>query len=262
MHMHIITNTKLVKSRSAWSSRFMLGGFALILGSAVLTFLNPEKVEYILPAYGALIGGFIIFNIGASLASKWRREPRADQAIERALKGLDNRFRLYNFLLPVDHVLLTPTGLTVFQVRRLPGQISCTGDRWDHKRSLLSRLRFSAEEQVGNPTRDVQNDIKLLQNFLAAKLDDADVPIDGVILFSHPAANLTLNNPTLPVWTPKEAKLNLRQTASQRPKLHIDTYNELADLFDAAEGGEEVEASSEPEPAGDKASKAKRPKAK
>ena len=93
--------------------------------------------------------------------------PRPDQALALALKGMDNRYRLYNYLLPAHHVLITPAGLLVFAVRRLPGPISCQGSNWYQKRSLLSRLRFAAEEQLGNPTRDVQRDVAALQDFLS-----------------------------------------------------------------------------------------------
>lgn len=247
--MIAVSNTKLIKNRTTWSGRLMLAGFGMIIGSAALTFLNPAEAQYILPAYGLLFGGFIVFNIGASLASKWRRPPRPDQALERALKGIDNRHRLYNYLLPSEHVLLTPFGVTVFQVRRLPGEIACTGSLWTHKRSLWSRLRFAAEEQVGNPTRDVQNDIRLLREFIGRNVGDKDVPIEGLILFAHPQVNLTLNEPDVPVLTPKEAKNHMRQALAKQPRLKAESYHALADLFDAAENAEEVEAATEPEPA-------------
>ena len=61
--MHILNNEKLIKSRSDWSGRFMLAGFALIIASAALTFLRPSTAENILPAYAALFGGFILASL-------------------------------------------------------------------------------------------------------------------------------------------------------------------------------------------------------
>jgi len=258
--VHILNNEKLIKTRTTWSGRLMLAGFGLILGSAVITFLNPTEPSYILPAYAALFGGFIIFNVGASAGAKWRLLPRPDQALARTLKGLDHRHRLYNYLLPADHVLLTPAGVTVFQVRRLLGVISCTNDKWFHKRSLLSRLRFAAEEQVGDPTRDVKLDVETMRQFLDKHLENADlVPVNGLILFSNPNVQLTVENSSIPVLTSKDAKDYVRKTVADAPKLDAETYDILADLFDEAQGAEEVTIPDEPDAA---AGKAKRRKAK
>jgi hypothetical protein len=258
--VHILNNEKLIKTRTTWSGRLMLAGFGLILGSAVLTFLNPTQPAYILPAYAALFGGFIIFNMGASSGSKWRLLPRPDQALARALKGLDHRNRLYNYLLPADHVLLTPIGVTLFQVRRMAGVISCNGAKWYHKKSLLSRLRFAAEEQVGDPTRDAERDVTLMRQFLEKNLDNADlVPVNSLVLFTHPNVQLTVTDPAVPVLTIKDAKDYVRKAVAEGAKLDQDTYDVLADLFDEAQGAEEVSMPEETESA---AAKTKSRKAK
>jgi hypothetical protein len=239
--VHILNNEKMIKTRTTWSGRLMLAGFGLILGSALLTFLNPTQPSYIIPAYAALFGGFIIFNIGASSGAKWRLLPRPDQALARALKGLDHRHRLYNFLLPAEHVLLTPAGITLFQVRRLAGVISCTGDKWYHKRSLLSRLRFAAEEQVGDPTRDLKLDVAAMRQYLDKHLDNADlVAVDGLIVFTNPNVKLTVTDPTVTILNGENAKDYMRKVVSESPRLDQETYDILADLFDEAPGAEEV----------------------
>lgn len=258
--MFVLNNEKLIKSRSSWSGRLMLIGFGLILGSAVLTFLNPTTPAFIVPAYAALFGGFIVFNIGASSGAKWRLLPRADQALAKALKGLDQRYRLYNFLLPADHVLLTPTGVTLFQVRRLAGVISCNGDRWYQRRSILSRLRFAAEEQLGNPSKDIQQDMAALREFLDKNLEGDPIPLEGLIFFSNPGTQLTITGSTLPVLTGKDIKNVIRQGTAQRARLAPDTYEVLADLFDEIEGAEEAAIPNDPEPAPDAKAKPRKGK--
>jgi hypothetical protein len=247
--VHILNNEKLIKTRSTWSSRLMLAGFALIIGSAALTFLRPPTPDNILPAYAALFGGFIIFNIGAASGSKWRLPPRPDQALAKALKGLDNRYRLYNFLLPAEHVLLTPAGITVFQIRRMPGVIACTGDKWVQKKSLLSRLRFLAEEQLGNPTKDAQQDVSTITEYATKNLEGLEIPIKGVVVFSHPNVQLTVREPVVPVLKADELKAYVRQATAQGPLIHPEDYKELADLFDAVPNAEEVEVAAESEAA-------------
>lgn len=247
--MHILNNEKLIKTRSTWSGRFMLAGFALIIASAALTFLRPATAENILPAYAALFGGFIIFNIGAASGSKWRLPPRPDQALAKGLKGLDHRNRLYNYLLPAEHVLLTPAGVTVLQVRRMPGVISCSADKWRQQKSLLARLRFLAEEQLGNPTHDVQQDVKLVTDFVTKSLEGIEIPINGIVYFSHPNTQLTIENSLVPVIKADELKAYIRQATARGPLIHPDDYKDLADLFDGAAGAEEVEVAEEVEAA-------------
>ena len=258
--MFVISNEKLIKTRTTWSGRLMLAGFGLILGSAVLTFLNPTTPAFIVPAYAALFGGFIIFNIGASSGAKWRMLPRADQALAKALKGLDQRYRLYNFLLPAEHVLLTPAGIAVFQVRRLAGTISCTGDRWYQRKSILSRLRFAAEEQLGNPAKDLERDLAAMRTLLDAHLEGDPIPLEGLIFFPNPNAQLTINGTTIPVLTAKDIKNSIRQGTAQRARLDTDTYNALADLFDEVEGGEQVDVANDPDPAPEAKAKARKGK--
>ena len=263
--MHILSNKKLIKTRTTWSGRLMLAGFGLILGSAVLTFFNQPSsnkpsLQFILPAYAALFGGFIVFNIGASSGAKWRIPPRPDQAVATALKGMDNKYRLYNYLLPAEHVLLTPNGVIVFQVRRLAGNIACDGDKWDHQRSILSRLRFGAEEQVGTPTKDIQQDATLMKEFLAKNLEGDEIPLKSIILFSNPNVKLTLINPTVPVVLADDLKAYIRQQQASGVRLDSETWSALAELFDEAKGAEEVEDPGDSEPAATAAARPKRRK--
>lgn len=241
--MRVLANERLINNRSSWSSRLMLVGFGLIIASALLTWFsntdpaNP-RIDYFLFAYGALFGGFIVFNIGAGMAAKWKREPRADQVVIDTLRTLDNRNRLYSYILPAEQVLLAPWGVLVFQVRRLAGQFTNSDGKWSHKRGLLQMLRFAAEEQVGNPTRDVQQDMAAIQSFISKNLpaDHDEIPIDGLIIFSSPQAQLTLENPTVPVLDAKGAKNWVRQWTARGDRLSPETYNALADLFGRAEG--------------------------
>jgi hypothetical protein len=245
--VYIINNEKLIKNRTTWSGRLTLLGIGLIVASGVLTFLGQATMQTILISYAALFGGFIIFNIGAASGAKWRLPPRPDQALGRSLKGLDHRYRLYNYLLPAEHVLLTPLGITVLQVRRMPGVVTNTGDKWYQKRSLLSRLRFAAEEQLGNPTRDVQQDMAAMKQFLTQKLENDPVSVDGIpieplIVFNHPNVQLAVTDPVVPVIRAEDLKARMRQEAAQGMKLDQDAWNALADIFDEAEGAEEQAA--------------------
>ncbi|MGE5263327.1 MAG: nuclease-related domain-containing protein, partial [Acidobacteriota bacterium] len=119
--MRLITNDKLIERQAKIARYATFGGLAVLLGSLVTSFSGNFPIVV---AYGLLFVGFGLAYVGAMLANKWIKEPRADNALAKALKGLDNKNQLYNYLLPANHVLLTPTGLLVFKVKSNDGKIT------------------------------------------------------------------------------------------------------------------------------------------
>jgi hypothetical protein len=228
-----VVNTDLIAKRRTWSSRLIFLGFALLLGSFFLTLSRGEWAIFL--AYVAMITGFIIFTIGMSIHTRWVREPRCDQMLEKALKGLDNKFRLYSYVFPAEHVVLTPSNITVVEMRRVVGPVTNTGDRWSHRRGILQRLRFAAEEQVGNPTKDAQAAAAAMREYLRKNLPDVDanmIPIDPVIVFGN-GATLTVTEPRVPVMTIKQVKDYMRRLGEAR-RLTPEQYGILAKFLDSA----------------------------
>ena len=211
--MQITTNTQLVQSRGNWGKRLTWGGFILLFGAVFMPF-----VDALLPySFPVMLLGFLITNVGMYYFSRYVRPPLAQNILEDAMKGLDNRYHLFNYMGPVEHVLLTPSGVMAITIRRMGGLISCKGDKWYRKTSLVSRLRLFAEEQLGNPSFDLRRDVTLLQKLLEAKLpsdeNEKPVPIGGFLYFADPAVQLNLDEPTVPVLHPKAIKDYLRKQA-------------------------------------------------
>ena len=98
----------------------------------------PEWAKLFI-AYGVIIVGFVGFNLGTYHARRWGRPDREDLVLKENLTGLDNRYRLYNYVpgLPAQHVLLTPHAVYALETRGIDGQIvTCQGDRW--RRRMIS----------------------------------------------------------------------------------------------------------------------------
>jgi hypothetical protein len=96
--MQITTDEQLIKTRARIGNYFFVLGFVLIGVSLFLTWFRQEQI---LLAFAALLLGFLLTNFGTYNMGKWGRVPntaqRADQLLEKELKGLDNRYRLYNY---------------------------------------------------------------------------------------------------------------------------------------------------------------------
>ena len=189
--MKDITNEKLVKRQATlgkWAS--LLGMGALLAGLAV-SYRWPDQLVV---SFGCLIVGFMLASVGTYNMNRWVREPRADQALAKALKGFDNKHFLYHYTLPAGHVLLAPSGLFVFTVKDHHGEIRCEGEKWHQKFNWGRLLLFLGQEGLGNPTREVRGEIGRLGRFLDSRLSEADVPIEGLIVFTNPRARLELKS--------------------------------------------------------------------
>jgi hypothetical protein len=212
--MQIITNTRLVESRGTWGKRLTWVGLFLLFGAVLM----PFREELLAWSWPVMMAGFLVTNVGMYYYNRYARPPLPHEMLESALKGLDNRYRLFNFMGPVDHVLLTPVGVLVITLRRMGGDIRCRENKWAMKTSLLSKLRLFTEEQLGNPGDDLLRDVKGLQKLLELKLpadeNEKPVPIGGFVYFGNPEARLTLDQPTVPVLHIKTIKDYLRRQAS------------------------------------------------
>jgi hypothetical protein len=227
--MRLTTNEKLIERQSKLARYATFGGLAILLGSLIASFNNTLPIAV---AYGLLFVGFVLAYIGAVLANKYIKEPRADQALEKALKGFDNKNHLYNFVLPVLHVLLTPTGLIVFRVKPQDGPVSCHGETWRRPFQWSRLFGGMGQEGLGNPAADLRADIAKLKAWLADKIDDpALVPIDGYVVFTDPRVQLTVEEPTVPVVRVEDLKDTLRKGKRGAP-LAPAVYDNLQKVLD------------------------------
>src|SRR4051812_42152020 len=78
--------------------------------------LPPTAVLiFYLIGYLFILVGFPLWTIGNNRLKRLRGIPRADQLLSAELKGLSNKFTLYNYVPSesgiIKHLLVTPTGL-------------------------------------------------------------------------------------------------------------------------------------------------------
>ena len=119
-------------------------------------------------------------------------------------------------MLPAEHVLVGPDGVRTFVVKWQRGEIRCRNDRWSQPMGLFRRfLRWMAQDTLGNPTREAQLEAEALRRHLARQLDGREVPIQPVIVFTHPEARLDVEGSSIPVVHARKLKEWLRKEARQ-----------------------------------------------
>lgn len=221
--VRVFRNEKLIKSRGRIGRVFGFSGLGLLFIGLLMSF----RPEYFLLSYLMLIIAIILASIGTYNAGKWLADPRADQALETALRGFDNKHLLYNYLLPAEHVLLSPYGMHVFTVKRLDGKITYDGKRWQQNFSLLRLLQGLSRERLGNPIRDLRGEMDRVAQWLEREMAELNVPIEGIIVFTNPKAELDVTDSPVPVVPIKKLKGYLRKTFKAGRRLPEDTRREL-----------------------------------
>ena len=230
--MRVTTNEQLLKRRAKivrWTS---LIGLVVLGGGLVASFSD----EYIYAAMPALVLGFVLANISAYNANRYVKEPRSDQALEKALRGFDNTYHLFNFTAPVPHVLLTPSKIYALTVKAQDGQIWKEGERWRRNFSLRRLLLFFNDESLGNPTRDARGNANRLNKDLVEVIDEGLPPAMPIIVFTNPDVQLegTESSPStegdVPVVRGKDLKKYLRSQPHGTP-LDKDLRKDLVEFL-------------------------------
>lgn len=242
--MRVVRNDDLIKQRTKWTQRGSLVGMGLLVVSLVLTWKEQPLIAWLF-----LLAGFFVAMASARIGNRYVRPPRRDLLLDKVLKGLDNRYILYHYLFPVEHLLLTPSGLIGIRTQEQAGRIQVRGPRW-RQRSTAQRLRFLlGEDTLGNPARALRNDLERTRRALALiEGVPTDVPLDGAIVFYNGKAQLDVEKAAYPVVRAEDLRATLRSLAEGHPALATSVRKALAAALAGKEEAEEVEAEPEPAP--------------
>lgn len=229
--MKVRTNQALVASRQQWARWASLSGLLILVVGFIISYRWQTPVM-IAVTWTLLVLGMIVSSVGVYLADKWVRVPRADEALESALKGFDDRYCLYNYTLPADHVLVSPYGVTVFTVRRHEDTVRYIAGKWKHEQSWLKRLRSLSRERIGDPVAQVERDVDRLERLVEQELSDAEIPVNGVIVFTHPDVALHIDGVPADVVHVKKLKGYIRRAGSRGERLRDELVSDLQEALD------------------------------
>jgi hypothetical protein len=248
--MKVYRNTAYIEGREQLGRRLSMGGLIILfiglLMSFVPTWLPPnEPVEggiarflqeyWTIISFGALPLGFLAASAGSYFITRFarRRWPgltatfRPDELLERSLKGLDDRYSLYLFSLPVGYALVTPSQLITFAVRSDKGTVKVDGDKWRERWQITRILTLFAREGVGNPPTELADQERKMRELLAKAPPGAEgatgaeatpivqAPIEGAVVFLNSETRLELNEPSVPVLRVDQLKDYVRKRTKE-----------------------------------------------
>lgn len=229
--MVILRDEEYMAKQKKRSQQASLVGFAFLLGGFVLVFINIQNL--IVFQLVALLVGFGLSQYGLYLAHRFGRSPRPDEVLDDAIKKVARDSRLYHYVLPAPHVLLTKAGPIVFVLKYQTGNIMAEGDNW--RQTGIGFRRFFGQEGLGNPTKEADKAVSALAGYVnqhAPELDE--VLIAPMIVFtSKNIKNLDVADSNIPAMHFSKVKGFLRQKGLGDP-LPQNDFVTLQAAFDEA----------------------------
>ena len=223
--MNILTNEKTIRRNSKIATYLSIASFVLMLGGVYFSFRlsdvqfakdNPNWTWWMA---GALFGGFILFQIGTYFMNRFGRRPRPDEQLVTSLKGLSKDYTLYNYLTPVNHLLVGPAGVWIIEPFYQRGNISYQKDRWQQKGGgfYVAYMKIFAQEGLGRPDLEIKADLDSLSGALKKALGE-DVPaIQAALIFTDPRVEVDADDAPHPTLRIKDLKEFLRKYSKEHP---------------------------------------------
>jgi hypothetical protein len=150
---------------------------------------------------GLLLGsaGFVMIAIGFTYwngESNTRKGWQGEVAMAAELSYLSDDYLLLNdVMLPgargnIDHILVGPSGVFVFETKNYAGKYVCYGDRWFFQGR---RQKYD----VKSISLQAKNNASIVSDVLHSS--GFTVEVNPLLVFTHPSAQLWLHRPTVPV---------------------------------------------------------------
>ncbi len=212
--MQLAANQKLVRNRMRLGMGLYAVSIAVLVGGLIVTNRAEAEADFPLIAWLTMPIGVLLWAVALSQLRRWGPHQRQTAELSKAIRGLDDRYKLYAFLsssLP-DYVLVGPGGVQVIVAKSEGGPAVCERDRWKKPDQNVFTSLFG--QPFGNPTADAQRQLEKLRRALAQD-SLSDVPSSALIVFTNPKAHLRLEGNTVTVTKVKELRDVLRRLAGK-----------------------------------------------
>ena len=210
--MRIVANNKLIERNSKIARYATFGGLALLVGALVINILaltrqnEPQLLIYVMVAFFV---GFTLTNIGTLFTNRWGRRP--DKALAESLKGLDERYTLYNFRLGAPHVLAGPSGAIVLLPKYQAGPVHFDGQKWTNPGARRGMFGLFNPDPLGNPVADAAGEVENFNRFIKKRAPDLNIAPLAIVVFMHPSAEVSAKGSAIPVVHAKQLKEHIRR---------------------------------------------------
>ncbi len=225
--MKTIIDQRKLQNHSTLANLMSIGGLLILLASVLLPLFKASLAQF---SFAMMVVGLGVSMVGIYFANRWVRKPRPEDKLDAALKSLNNGFHLFHYpSLPSDHVLLAPSGIYILETVGLAGFFSFKKGKWKESMTIGRALRYIVEEHLGDPIRAAQAaEAYLRQRVEAAVPSDKAIPIRLIVVFTHPAVQVDVEDAPIPVTKVDKLRKYISTTATA---LDEATYKALDELL-------------------------------
>src|SRR5215510_15717854 len=159
--MKIIKNEKLIKRNNRIGGMVTIAALLVLGGGMFLSFRNPTDPRMFSYSLAALVGGFILTQIGIHMGNRWGRSPRPDESLDASLKGLPGDYSIYHYVTPASHLLVGPSGAWVLLPYSQRGVVTYTKNRWRVGQGgfLQAYMSLFGAGSIGRPDLEAEGDV-------------------------------------------------------------------------------------------------------
>jgi hypothetical protein len=232
--MQLVANQQLVKNRVRLGLGLHISALAVFAVGLALSVQIDASRELPLASWAAILLGLVLYSLGQTQLRRWGPRNRQEEPLGQAIRGLDDRYKLYAFLsssVP-DYILVSPAGAHVLIVRQEANQVTCIRDKWT-KGAGSSRLMSLFGPTLGNPSAEAAKQLEKLRALLAER-GLQDVPTSALIVFTNPKVQLRVEGCSATVTRIKELKDVLRRMAGKGQNVALTSarIREVQRIFD------------------------------
>ncbi len=212
--MKIFSNDKLIQRNKKIGNITSLASI-IVLGVGMFFSFKDKDGSYLLYTFGALILGFLLFQIGNFYMTKWGKSPRPDERLTVALKGLDDRYSLYHYVTPISHLLVGPAGVLCLVPYQQAGTITYNDAKGKWKQTGGNMfLKAFGGEGLGHPEREVRFTIEDAAKFFKNKEIDLGIyNPEPLMVFTNEKVILETEGSDMPAVTAAKLKEYIRKKA-------------------------------------------------
>lgn len=220
-------NRPYVRRRRALSRLMMYAGIGSAVAGLVISLALPTYIYYALLAG---IAGGLVAQIGGAFFGRFGTTPRIDQVLDASLKGLDDRYAVFHYLLGCDHALITPAGLFAVIPRLEDGRIRFEHAQWTQEAPRGGLLRRGPRlRRLRGLDREAERAARFLARAVRKHLPDArELDVEPLLVFLRENAHVESEGSPLHAIHVKKLKSRLRQM-KKGSALHPDAIRALAE---------------------------------
>ena len=229
--MKLSINYKLIERNKKIAQITLFASLALLTIGFIWTLRNTEPSKSVI-GYLILIPAYLLVQISIFMANRWGKSPRPDEIVVRALKGLDDRYTLYNFTTGVPHLLVGPIGAWIINPYHHKGEISYNPEKNQYlqKGGPNFITKYFAQEGLPNITREVfslKRDLNKYFDKNSIQIDEEPLVVnlfysDDIVLLTNKAPEINLKSDKLKVFIRKYVKkANISPVKIEKLRSHL-----------------------------------------